>query len=183
MRKKRSDDKLTQLNAEQQTKLWDWMSTHGLSYMAIRNLVRTEFGVETSTRALSTWWEEKATEESTERNLRAVSVANNLGAQISENLPQITNALKAQLTQRAFEVVQSGGDPKLIEAFMSVVGGINKAELDKAKITIDVKKLEQRVREYEEKNAAAKAALSQVASKGGLTPETVREIEEAAKLL
>ena len=42
---------------------------------------------------------------------------------------------------------------------------------------------EQKLREYEDKMAAAKTALQGLASKGGITAETMEEIEEAAKIL
>jgi len=52
-----------------------------------------------------------------------------------------------------------------------------------AQLEIESGKLQQRVREYEEKNAAAKAALEGVKSKGGITPETLKIIEDAAAML
>jgi len=182
-RKPRSDKKLGMLNPEQTQKVWAWMSTAGLSYLVIKDLIKKEFGIDTSSRALSEWWEERATEEAQERILRATRVADNLGAKVSEKLPEITEALKAQLTQQAFEIGLAGGDPKIIDTLMGIVGGINKAELDRAKIGIDVRKLEQRIREYEEKNAAARAALEGIKNKGGLTEETIREIEATVRLL
>lgn len=42
---------------------------------------------------------------------------------------------------------------------------------------------EQKLREYEDKAAAAKAALKGIQSKGGISPETMAEIEEAARIL
>ena len=183
MRKDRSDKKLNALDDEQRAQLWAWLNTAGLSYSTVRDLVAKEFGVATSTRALSEFWEERATEEAQERILRATRVADSLGAEVSAKLPEITDALKAQLTQKAFEAALAGSDEKTIATLMQIVGGINKAELDRAKIDIDVARLNQRVREYEEKNAAAKAALEGIKSKGGLTEETIREIEETVKLL
>jgi hypothetical protein len=47
----------------------------------------------------------------------------------------------------------------------------------------DLKLAERRVRVLEEKIQKAKEELTKIASKGGLTPETLRQIEEAAKLL
>lgn len=182
MKKPRSDKKLAQLTDEQADTLFAWMRG-GLSYAEIRTAVAREFEIETSVRALSDWWEERVTAEEKARVLRAANVASSVGADLVARLPEITDALRGQLTQKAFEVALLGGDEKTIATLMGIVGDINKGELDRAKLTIDVKKLEQRVREYEEKNAAAKAALAGLASKGGLTPETIREIEEAAKLL
>lgn len=42
---------------------------------------------------------------------------------------------------------------------------------------------EQKLREYEDKMAAAKAALQGAVSKGGISPETLATIEEAVKIL
>jgi L-rhamnose mutarotase len=42
---------------------------------------------------------------------------------------------------------------------------------------------EQKLREYEAKMAAAKAAIEGLASKGGISPETMAQIEEAARIL
>ncbi len=45
------------------------------------------------------------------------------------------------------------------------------------------RRLEQQLQEYQDKTAAAKDALEGVKSRGGLTAETLAQIEEAAKLL
>ena len=42
---------------------------------------------------------------------------------------------------------------------------------------------EQKIREYEDKISAAKAALQGAVSKGGISPETLATIEEAVKIL
>lgn len=183
MRKERSDKKLMQLTGEQSDQLWKWMGTPGLSYRRIVNLVKEHFDISVSTRALSEFFDERATEEAKNRMLRATRVADNLGATISKKLPEINDALKAQLTQQAFELSLAGGDVETIETIMAIVGRMNMGQLNRDKIELDVEKFQQRIREYEEKNAKAKKALEGIKSKGGLSAETIAEIEEAAGLL
>lgn len=181
-RKPRSDSKLAKLSGAQAEQLWAWMRS-GASYKTIVELVKSEFQVETSTRALSEWWEDRAELEAREQILRATNLADRVGKELGEKLPEMTKALQGQLTQKAFELGMTGADPKHIEQVMNIVGGIAKAELERAKVEIDTAKLHQRIREYEEKTAAAKKVLEGVKTGGGLTPEARAKIEEAAGLL
>ncbi len=57
------------------------------------------------------------------------------------------------------------------------------AEKREALFTEQIAKLERERAEWEEKKAAAKAALTEVKKKGGLTKESLKAIEEAAALL
>jgi hypothetical protein len=149
-RKPRPDKKLAALSEEQAAELFGWMRS-GASYAAIRLRVAKEFRLDVSTRALSEFWEERVTEETTERNLRAVGMADKFGDLLAEKLPTMTKALKADLTQKALELSLTGGDMKAVEAMMSIVGGMNAAELQRAKIQLDLEKFRESIKTQQEK--------------------------------
>lgn len=150
MRKPRSDKKLSALSQEQQDKLWAWMGTPGLSYARIVTLVKAEFSLEISIRALSEWWEDRATEEQQERFLRATNIARDIGAQ-ADSLPQITKALKSQLTQKAFEMSLSGSDVDDIKTLMSIVGGMNRDVLSEGALALEIDKFKNSLKSEQEK--------------------------------
>lgn len=147
MRKPRSDRKLNALTPEQADQLWALMGTPGMPYARIQNLVREKFGLAVSIRALSEWWETRAKEEQNARFLRAANVANDIGSQ-AEKLPQLTRALKSTLTQWAFDMALSGTDAEKIKSVMGIVGGMERAALDQAKLRLDVEKFQIEVCEH-----------------------------------
>lgn len=147
MRKLRSDRKLNALTSEQSDMLWVWMGQAGVSYSSIRTRVKKEFGLDVSIRALSEWWAARAKEEQGERFIRAAKVANNIGSQ-AKKLPMLTDALRSTLTQAAFDLALSGADATKIHKFMSIVGGIDRAALDRAKLRLDVDKFQTSVCEH-----------------------------------
>lgn len=147
MRKLRSDRKLNALTNDQADALWGWMGQPGISYAQIRSRVKKDFGMDVSIRALSEWWTARAKEEQGERFIRAAKVANNIGAQ-AKKLPMLTDALRSTLTQAAFDLALTGADASKIHTFMSIVGGIDRAALDRAKLRLDVEKFQTEICEH-----------------------------------
>lgn len=142
MKKTRPDDKLATLSAEQAVKLWTLLQAQGVTYDDAVQFVRSEFGVETSRSALARWWEKRALEEAEAQMVSACSVADKLGNETAAQLPHLTNTLKAQLVRAALTVQLSGGDPDRVEKFMRIVGGIEKAARETAKLDLDRDKFE-----------------------------------------
>jgi hypothetical protein len=84
----------------------------------------------------------------------------------------IEGKIRRGLSQREFEKVYGELTVKEIVALKRCELAASKLEVDKRKLAL-----------LEAKMAEAKSKLESVKSKGGLTPETLKEIEEAAKLL
>lgn len=94
-----------------------------------------------------------------------------------DNSLSLDTAQINKVAQAAFEMqaIQQQ-DPKLFTELQRL--RVQQSTADNARL-----RLEQQLREYEDKMQAAKDALAGVTSKGGLTAETLAQIEEAAKLL
>jgi hypothetical protein len=177
MKKPRSDAKLlSQLTEEQQAKLSDWLLS-GVPYHEAKELVKKEFAVSTSLGALSGFWDVYCSAALIRRRQRAVSTADAVAEEAASAPGKWDAATIDALKQQAFELaISPGADPKNVQRLFSLVLKSRDQELAE-------RQLEQRIREYEEKNAKAKAVLEGVKSKGGLTAETLKEIEEASRML
>jgi len=149
-RKPRSDSKLAKLSGAQAEQLWAWMRS-GASYKTIVELVKSEFQVETSTRALSEWWEDRAEQESRELILRASNVADRVGEEYAQKIPQLEKAIKGSLMNSVFEAVATGADPKRIESLMNMVAAITQGELTKARLQLDLEKFRESIKTQQEK--------------------------------
>jgi hypothetical protein len=172
-RKTRADAKLKTLPESRQTQLAAWLRVH--PQKKVRELVKTEWGLDTSGAALThfySWWHGRRRLEETASFVEGLKrdLASLPGLQLSER--QVSEA--GQLVFEALALKQ--GDPRL---FM----GLRRLRLSADAQQIDLKRLEQTIRAYEEKQAAAKAALETVTAKGGLTPETLAKVQEALSLL
>lgn len=108
----------------------------------------------------------------------AATLADQLKAALKEN-PEINldDDQLAKAGQMLFEgIAISSRDSKLFVA-------LKRLRQDAAALGIEEKKLRQKVREYEEKAARAREQLEKVRATGGLSAETLAEVEEAIKLL
>ena len=164
MRKTRPDNRIeTELSDDQKSKLWSWMQTPGLGYRTIRTLALKEFKQDYSISILSRWWEERAEEESKERIIRASTVAAQIGDAAQQKLPLITAALKAQLTQAAFEMQLAGGNTEEVKNLISIVASLDRAALDAARLELDVDKfrlLEAKAKQADQAESVAKSDMT-----------------------
>lgn len=151
MKKRRPDRKIARLTEEQQDALWDALRTPGTTYASVKAMVAAKWRLDISIRALGAFWEERAAAEEQERYIRSANVARTIGDKAGKDLPQITDALKTQLTHAAFQLALSGGDEKRIQTFMDIVGGINKAELTKARIALELEKFKESLKTQQDK--------------------------------
>jgi hypothetical protein len=204
VKKPRSDCKLAGLTDEQREALAQWLLS-GMGYETARVRVRSEFGIQTSVAALSGFWNSEVAPRVLMRRTRAAQAADVLVDQASVDNPKIDAALRSTLKQRAFEIlIDPSSDPGAIAAVVNqamTLGRLEAAEAERSlkREALDLQR-EQRDRDLEikeraiavveEKLAMAKeqlervrAAVTEAKSAGGLTPEALAKIEEAAKLL
>lgn len=167
MRKPRSDSKLKNLPEAQRRKIFTWC---GKGLAEARTLCKTELGIVTSERALSEFlrWQARADELSSGSDLaiQALDWWRKNRPEASED--ELRAAQFFALTMKA----NAADDPELAIAVLREQG----KDLDRGLAM-------RRVRILEDNAAKAKAALEGIKSKGGLTPETLARIEEAARML
>ncbi len=179
MKKPRSDSKLLNLPEEQYSQLVDWLLS-GMPYHKVKALLEKEFRVQTSMAALSGFWDVAVSSELIARRQHAVTTADEIAEEAKKKPGQFDVATLDAIRQKALAISldprASGGEVKAL--FMLLLRARDQ-ELKNKDIEIKLRRLE-----LLERNAAqAKDVLTTVAAKGGLSPETIREIEEAAKLL
>ena len=190
MGKPRSDAKLLNLPAEQQDKIADWLldgveTEDGLttSYKAVAAQVYLDLGVKTSVGALYEFYRQVCAP----RRLRRASVAAEQFAGVVNEGADFAAPTIALLRQKAFEILAADKtDPKELLAFFGSVLDQQKLELKTRELDLRSQDTQIKLRRLEliERQAvAAKEKLTAIVAKGGITPETLKIIEEAAGLL
>lgn len=145
MNKPRPDKKLN-LGPEKEEQLFQLLKTPGVSYARAKQWVLKEWGLDVSIRALSEFWEAMSEEEATERTIKARMAADAFGAASEENMPAIAKGLKAKLMQYVFELVNAGADEKRVTQLMSVIGSMDKGQLEEAKLKLEREKFAEQMR-------------------------------------
>lgn len=176
MRKPRSDSKLmSQLTEEQQAQLSDLMLS-GTPYHALIPIIKKDFGVDTSMGALSAFWDAYCSVALIARRQRWVSVADDVADDAAREPGRFDAATITTIKQLAFELASSpGANPKDVKALFSLV-------LKSRDQEIAERRLEQTIREYEDRIAAAQKATTDAERGGGLTPEALLKIKQALRM-
>lgn len=178
MKKPRSDSKLKNLPREQQEQIADWCQQDG--YAAARARCKAELQIETSEAALSGFWQWFSLRSQFEAAAGQAAAAEEL---MREFDPQ--DAAKAEAFGQ-FVFTQSAVAAQDTETFVKLESLRLAKETARTKASHEARKIalaERRVKLLEDNAARAKAQLESLVSKGGLTPETLAQIEEAARLL
>lgn len=192
MAKVRSDATLLNLPADQQDLLAGWLldgvetdTGRDTSYGAVMTKLYEDLGVKTSTGTLSAFYQRVCAP----RRLRIAAAAAGQFVEDAEADGRTFGAATKRLVkQKFFELAASDRvDPKDLIAFGQLAADFDRGELkrrDQEQKADALQIQRDRLQVLIEKNADAKAKLNQVLqSKGGLTPETLRQIEAAAALL
>lgn len=183
--KPRSDSKLKNLPEETQEAIIAWARTAktdehpgGLQYA--REQLAAD-GIKVSLRAVSefvSWWQLR------ERFSSASERAQQIEDLIKEKNPNLSPDRIRELGQALFTMEAMA--EKDAQAYVALESLALAQSTAKTKASLEERKLalaERRVSLLEENAAKAKAALEGIKSKGGLTQETLKQIEEAARLL
>jgi hypothetical protein len=117
-------------------------------------------------------------------------------AQAASHGQGMADAAAAQVAAGLFDLMvesrQDGGikDPETLNTLAQAVTRLRSSDQSAAKLQADLRlrdeqiaRLQRQAQESDEKRAAAKAKLTEATRKGGLTPEGLKRIEEAAALL
>lgn len=179
MRKPRSDAKLLQMPEEHQAQLVEWLLS-GVPYHRAREMLEKEFGLNTSLAALSAFWDEVCTPALLARRQQAVTTADELAQEARAKPGSFDAATIDAIRQKAFELAVSPlAAPRDVKSLFMLLLKSRDQDLKNQDIEIKLRRLE-----LLEKNAAqAKEQLQAVAGRGGLSKETIEEIEATVKLL
>ncbi len=177
MRKTRCDSILDKLGSKHREQLRLWLTEEKLSYSAIRVRIFEEWGLEVSDSQLSRYWQRLSPEWCMQRLRESKKMVDQLGEELSKTAPQLEAAALATLKQITFELL-SNRNPNLKE-----VRGLISVLVSNRRLDLEESKMQHQLRVYEENNATVRANLEKTKSKGGLSEETISEIEEALRLL
>lgn len=191
--KARGDSKLDTLPDGRVAELRDGMIA-GWTYQKARDWLWVECGVKVSLSAFTPFYRRHVEPVLREQKQFAALSAKTV-TKLAQESDLFDEAAIVEFKEYAYQLMRSpDGDPeekrKWMEALIKERADRVKAEQAAKKLAQSDKALDQddrRIRLLEEKAAEAKAKLlaltSSAASRGGLTPETLKEIEEAAGLL
>jgi len=171
--KPRSDSKLKTLPTEVQGKIYALLAK--VSYQKAVGLIAKEFGVITSAGALSGFYSWYPLSRRIEQSR---TFADELKKTLASN-PQLNlDADKlSTVGQVAFEM--KALEEQDTELFVS----LRKLRHKDADLALQAKSTDLRLKQYEDKIAAARENLEKAKSKGGLDPTTIELIEQQLKLL
>jgi hypothetical protein len=175
-RKPRGDSRLKTLPEQDQLQVMAWLRAN--TQARVVELVQGKFGFSTNSASLSefySWWHfsrrlEQVRESATEfeATLKEMAAAGQVPLD-GEKISQIGQAYFEQQAIRA-------DDPALFAA-------MKRLRLKEADQSLALRTLQQKIREYEDKIAAARSDLTAASQAKGLSPEALKEIERALKML
>lgn len=178
-RKPRSDAKLLNLPEVQQAQLCEWMLS-GIPLHKVRELVETEFGVVVeSLSPFSRFWSEVCSHAHLAQRSRASQMAGVIAEEASKRPGEFDAATIDAIKQRAFELaMRPGCEPSDVKSLFMLIQKSRDQDLKAQQIDLQRRRLDALEAQLQAVNAAVTSAKD-----GGLTPETLRKIEEAAKIL
>lgn len=166
MKKPRSDSKLANLPEDTQAEIAEWCRTNPLE--VVRDILLAQHKMSISLSALScwfAWWRRQ--EQLKSGNARVMQSLE----WMRKHKPGATREQMRDATFLALQLTHES-DPQIQLALLKEQGRDMDRELSARRVQL-----------LEENAAKAKAALEGLKTKGGLTAETLKTIEEAAKLL
>lgn len=177
---------LLNMPEERQAQLAEWL-LGGMHYAPARVMLEKEFGVKVGQTALHEFWKTVCEPEVIRRRKRAAGAAQAVGEEARKSPSPFASATIDQIEQMAFEVsIDPNRDPDKVAKLCGLLLKVRDQNLELMKIEekkAEAQRDERRLKLLEDRAAAAKAKLTEVKTRGGLSPETLQTIEEAAKLL
>ena len=179
MRKIRSDAKLKNLPPDQYEALADWLLA-GTPYRVVKKRLQEEFDVSTSNAGLTDFWNECCSAALLTRRQKAVGLADDIAAEASARPGEFDAATIDALKQKAFELaVNPNADPRDVKGLFMLVLKARAQDIDQR--TIDL--AEKKFADQQARNDQAREKLEHAVKGGGISKQSIAEIEEALKLL
>ena len=194
MRKSRSDSVLDSLPADQQAALERWLCEVNISYEQAQERLLEQYAVTVSKSALVKFFQVRKREAMLETIADNAHAAQAIQSQLAIHSHDSFDALLQMIGQSAFEMKMRGEELPLgsLKDLAEIAALGLKAKTDARKIdqkdneiAIAKGKFQLELEKYQATVAEQKRKITDALtrSKGGLTPETLRQIEEAASLL
>ncbi len=189
--KPRSDSVLLNLSPDQQDLIASWLldgvetdDGRDTSYKAVKAKIWLDLSVKTSEASLCDFYRKVCAP----RRLRiAVAARDGFVEGLEAKGVNFTTANRQLAEQQIFEMLAVGDiQPRALDSLNNIVASIDKGAFktkDQEQKDRALDQKDEQIQMLKDEKAAAKAALSAVTSKGGLSPETLAEIERAAALL
>lgn len=176
MRKTRSDSRLSTLPEEVRAQLIERMLS-GQAYHVIRAWLTAEHQVTVGLTALSCFYAANIPAELAVRRRRAADVADGIAAEAKARPGQWDAAALDALRQRVFDLaIAPGSDHREIKAVYGLVLKHQQQALDESRLNLVIQ-------QYQDKLQSVRDECARAKEQGGITPETLAKIEQAAKLL
>ena len=176
-RKPRSDSPLDSLPASAKAQLREWLLDENLKYPEVVALVREKLGVTTSKTALQRYY---ALRLWSQQSSQASEFADLVVDQAASDPAKYDKATLALVRQKAFERAYARtGDVKELSLLAGILGDSARLELQRKELALREDQQALRLRQYEDKIAAARSVMDVAAKKGGLSADTRKLIEEA----
>ncbi len=183
IKKPRSDSKLDALKQDQQRQLCEWMLTPGLSYESIKELVVDKFKISTNSGSLSRFYQSRVSAYLIQRRSQQVGVAKEVGEELKKMPGEFSQVTIDALEQKAFELANNPVvEARSIKAIFMLLLRARDQSLKEKDIDLKLRRLQL----LEENSKSAKEKLTAIKMSPqarGLSAETLKKIEEAAKLL
>jgi hypothetical protein len=173
LRKTRCDAKVEALPTEQFDALCAWLFRENVSFDVAKARLAEKFQVAISRNALSNWYQRECQARMIERIRSGRHISESIQADLKSAAPTVNDATLHLIGQKAFDLaVSESPNVKDLALLTKLLLETRQQDLDRRKLAL-----------LEEKANEAKAQLTELASKGGLSPETLQAIEAAAKIL
>lgn len=177
-----ADDATRELRADM---LFEHIQQHGLD-LAVA-FANESWGVKTSRAALSRFnvamKAQKAEDAMLDKLAQRTARTKAITAKIKDASPLISPETIRALDQLIFELVAINPDDPRLDRLVKMAATLAASQKADRDATVSETALRQKLREYEDKVASAKAELTKTINKGGLSAETRQQIEEQLKLL
>ena len=188
MRKPRPDSNQTRLTAEDSERLLE--ACRSMGYRDAATWAKDNLDLKTTPASLCRWYRRQTADLTTGRLRAAIKASEDFDAELdSRNLDaRAANALRSML----WEAMQSGEVEaidrlgKLVLEYVKAEGKAADLDLRRERITQQEETLKlarEKFEAAERRLATVKDELAKARTSGGITPETLKRIEEAAGLL
>lgn len=180
LRKPRPDAVLRNLPDPVHAELVRRLVEEGEGYASVRDWLAAEHAVKTSLGALTAFWYSDCVPV---KLTRARAAADGVKEALTAAAPDFDRAAAGALSQRVFELAAAPGvDAGELAKLLGALNDAHRVAIKRDEVAL----AQRRVRLLEEAAASAKAKLTEAlakGAKGGLSAESLKLIEEAAKVL
>ncbi len=193
MRKPRTDSTLDFLPPEQDEQLMEWILGR-VPYRTIVERMRDVYGVETSIRAISSYWTKWGAEHWKARRADALQMARDVVADAAANPGQFSAAALEAIEQKVFALaLDPESSSKEVKSLAQILMQRGDQDIRRGELALKAKAQERAERQLElarekfeaaeRRLSAAREAMERLNESGGLSPEARAEIEKAMGIL